>query len=119
MHVRNPDIVSNEIIVLHDTQGLSYRQIAALPAWDGIPAGTLWAIAHGYPIPNCHRETLGLPPLVKVPANMVRKTTPSGKPDRRNRRAINLDDPASAARTIRRYADDDYIQRLVTLLGKE
>ena len=54
-----------------------------------------------------------------IPSARVRRKLGITLERPRNRRAINLDDPASAAATIQRYADEDYIQRLVTLLGKE
>ena len=111
--VRNPDMIRNEIIRLHDIHGLSYREISELiPFWT-IPAGTLCAIANGYPIPNKHRTTLGLPPLVKVPADMVRKTKPRTNRKPRNRRAINLNDASSAAATIVRHGDSEFVRKLL------
>ena len=74
--VRNSDIVSLLIRELHDTTGLSFREIARKTEFSGMPAGTICAIYHGAPIPNKWREPLGLAPLVKVPADMVRKTKP-------------------------------------------
>ena len=76
MPVRFSDTTSKAIMLLHDTYGLSFREIASVSPYDTIPAGTLWAIANGYPIPNKHRKALGLPPLVKVRADMVRKSPP-------------------------------------------
>ena len=73
MPVRNPDMIRAEIRRLHDIHGLSYREINELAPFSTIPPGTICAIANGYPIPNKHRATLGLSPLVKVPADRVKK----------------------------------------------
>ena len=76
MPVRNPDAVLAWIRWLKSCRGMTYRQISEKPYFCTIPAGTICAIANGYPIPNKHRATLGLPPLVKVPADMVRSAPP-------------------------------------------
>lgn len=70
--VRNSDIVQDELKTLHDTYGLSWRQIAALPSYGTIPPGTLCSIANGKPIPNKHRPAVGLPKLVRVRADRVK-----------------------------------------------
>jgi len=76
MPVRNPDMIRAEIRRLHDIHGLSYREINELAPFSTIPAGTICAIANGYPIPNKHRPALGLQPLVNVPADRVKKHPP-------------------------------------------
>lgn len=60
MPVRNPDIVSKALSELHDTSGLSWRKIAKMDDYSGIPAGTLAAIAKGYPIPRKWHHRLGV-----------------------------------------------------------
>ena len=99
--VRNSDTVSNEIRILHDTHGLSWRQIAALPGYSGVPPGTLCSIYHGTPIPNKHRPTVGLPLLVKVRADMV-KSEP--QPPRNLTRCTfyKTTDPAKIVRDLQR-----------------
>ena len=119
--VRNSDIVANEIRRLHDDVGLSFWQIASTSPWEGIPPGTLCAVYHGeIRMPNKYCEQVGMNKIVKVPANMVRKTTPSASPDKRHRRAINLSDAESAARTIRSAGTTaEYRRRLAALLLDE
>ena len=120
IYVRNPDAVSAWIKYLHSTSDMTFRQIHEKPYFSNIPPGTLCAIANGYPVPNKHRENMGLPLIVKVPEDMVRKTKPSANPDTRNRRAVNLDSPASAADTLRAHGSDEFIAELVSILnGKE
>ena len=117
--VRNPDGVRRWIRVLNTQSGMTFRRMHGKPYFSTIPPGTLCAIANGYPIPNKHRPVLGLPPIVKVPANMVRKNRPAtGKP--RNRRAVNLDDPISAARTIMSAGvNAEYVDELINGLISE
>jgi hypothetical protein len=99
MPVRNSDIVQERLKHLHDTEMLSFRKIAAVDDYNGIPPGTLCAIYHGEPIPIRHREALGLPQLVKVEACPTcgvvhtRKTCP-----RRNgkRKRVLVDLPVDA-----------------------
>jgi len=74
--VKTSDMVSNEIRALHDTSGLSFRDISALNDFCDIPPGTLWYIYCGGRVPNKYRKQLGMPLLVKVPETMVRKTAP-------------------------------------------
>jgi hypothetical protein len=62
--VQQLDTVVTELNRLHDSHALSWRKISALPKYQGIPAGTLCAIAKGRePKKNKHRLILGLPPL--------------------------------------------------------
>ena len=76
MPVRNPDTVLAWIRWLNSCHGMTYRQISEKPYFCTIPAGTICAIANGYPIPNKHRPALGLQPLVNVPADRVKKHPP-------------------------------------------
>lgn len=109
-----------------DISGLTLRQIAQKPFFSkppAIPFGTIGSMYHDYPMPNKYRGGRGIPKIVKVPENMVRKNkpVPRGKP--RNRRAINLDDPASGADTIidlggARYAYD-LVGEILERIGKE
>ena len=120
MGVAKSNGTSKQIYTLHHIHWLSFRQIAAHAPFTGIPVGTIYSIYKGKRVPNKWREQLRLPLLVKVPENMVRKTTPSASPDKRHRRAINLDDPASAAATIRSAGTTaEYRRRLAALLLDE
>lgn len=67
MPVRSPDIIREQILELHGTRGLSYRAIARNGHFGNVPAGTLCAIANGYPIPKRWHEDLGL----EIVANVV------------------------------------------------
>lgn len=64
--VRNADIVRSELTELHDTQMLSWREIADLPRYRPIPPGTLNSIYLGYPIPYKWYSKLGLHRPVKT-----------------------------------------------------
>ncbi len=48
MGVRTIDMLQERLKQLHDTYGLSWREIARLEEFGGSPAGTLNAIAHGW-----------------------------------------------------------------------
>jgi len=65
--VRTPDIVSKALITLKGITGYSWRKIALLDDYNPIPAGTLCAIAKGYPVPKRWRQKLGLPLLAPAP----------------------------------------------------
>src|SRR3989337_516310 len=65
--VRNTDIVSKALRTLKGTTGLAWRKIALLDDYSPIPAGTLCAIAKGYPVPKRWRQRLGLPLLAPAP----------------------------------------------------
>jgi hypothetical protein len=67
MAVRTPDIVRRRLIVLHDIYGLSWRKIAEIDEYKGIPFGTLCAIAKGYLIPYCHYDKFGLRRMEPAP----------------------------------------------------
>jgi len=99
----------------------SWRKVGAL---FGITGAMAFRIAkRGYePKSSKIRYKLGLPALVEVvpcykcgDVHTTKRCTSNGnKP--RNRRAINLNDPQSAAETIKRYADERYIEELKGLL---
>ena len=114
MPVKNSDTVSAEIIELHDTYGLSFRQIAALPSWRGIPAGTICSIYNGERVPNKHRRKLGMPRLVKVPETMVRKRAPNGSARPRPRRvAVHTTDVNSAADTLMNNFETGFLKQVM------
>lgn len=68
MPVRNPDIIRETLRELHDTSGLGWREIARLGEFIPIPAGTLAAIAKGYPVPKKWYARLGLKLYLPAPA---------------------------------------------------
>lgn len=66
MPVRSRDTLAAELNALHRA-GITWRQIAALARFCGVPAGTLCAIAKGYePKSPDLRAKLGLPPTATV-----------------------------------------------------
>lgn len=89
----------------------------------GVNPATARLIARGYQPGNRMRESLNLPPVVKVEACPTcgvvhtRKTCPlsNGNPKRKRqpRIAISKLDAASAARTIRRNMGAEFVERLV------
>jgi hypothetical protein len=66
--VRTSDIVSKRLAELKDTSGLTFRQMAALDEFHGIPPGTLCAIYKGAEVPRKWRRRLGLPEIKPAPA---------------------------------------------------
>ena len=117
MPVKNSDTVSNEIRVLHDIHGLTFREIANLPTWIGIPFGTIAHIYHGGRVPNKWRKKLDLPRLVKVPETMVRKKSPNGTGRQRPPRiAVRKDDPESAAQSLKNNIDSSILDEIIRLL---
>ena len=76
IRVRNPDTVRKWIKYMNVNLGITFRQIQRKPYFSKMPIGTICAVMHGYEMPNKHREEAGLPLLVKVPEDMVRKTKP-------------------------------------------
>ena len=91
------DAPYSDIIMLHDTYGYSFRQIACLAPYDaiGIPAGTLSTIYKSGRIPRRWLSPLG---ATRYP--------------RRPRRAINLADAGSAAETIIQHGGVAYALQL-------
>lgn len=60
------DIIRERLNHLHDTEGLSWRKIAALDEYKGIPAGSLCSYAYGRePKKLEHRRILGLPMVIE------------------------------------------------------
>jgi hypothetical protein len=64
--VRTPDKAQERLKYLHDTLGLTWREISSLDDYRGIPAGSLCSYAHGAEPKKKHRQQLGLPPLGDV-----------------------------------------------------
>lgn len=111
------------------------QERAILGRWEavalknGLSVGTVCRVASGYNPKAKHiRERLGLPVLLPVPVCLscgqvhIRKGCPAqqnGRRPHRPRIAIAVDDPASAARSIRRYLPPDRVRELVGLLLKE
>jgi hypothetical protein len=58
--VRTPDAVVARLIYLNGIGDYTFRKIARLDEFSPIPAGTLCAIAKGYPVPKKWRPRLGL-----------------------------------------------------------
>ena len=93
MPVRHPDIVRAWVVVLVDSIGLTYRQIAEKPFFCGIPAGTLCSFKKdGY--------------MTKE----MRKRWPSPRPPRI---AIRKDDMNSAARSIIANIEPELVEILI------
>ena len=96
---------------------------AALEKRTGVNRYYLWNIVNkpGYQPPAKICAKLGIVRLEPAPVCSkcgeihLRRTCPTTA-KKRNRRAINLVDPVSAAATIRNHADAAYIARLVELL---
>jgi len=117
MTARNPNTVVSWVRCLNVEYGVSFGRMAQIEPFKGIPRGTLGAIAAGIPIPNDYCPQLGLSPIVKVPADMVRKNKKRTNSQPRHRKAVNLDDPKSAARSIvNSNATDEYIEKLAQVL---
>lgn len=65
--VQSLDMARERLSRLHDIGGLSWRKIAALDEYKGIPPGTLCAIAKGRePKNNEHRRILGLSEIIEI-----------------------------------------------------
>ena len=64
--VRTSDSPQERLKWLHGTLGLTWREIANLDDYRGIPAGTLCSYANGVEPKRKHRQQLGLPPLSEV-----------------------------------------------------
>lgn len=67
MPVRTPDIVSKALFELNRYQHLSWRKIALLDDYSGIPPGTLSSIAKGYPVPRKWYARLGIREMKPAP----------------------------------------------------
>jgi hypothetical protein len=121
------DTIQARLNRLHDSGSLSWRKIAALPDYQGIPAGTLCAIAKGRePKKKEHRKMLGLPPAAvevdpcpdcgeahtvpfctKEYGDPIKppKPQPNGRKSKPRKPYKNIDptDPAQVQRQIERY----------------
>lgn len=89
MAVRTRDTLAAELCALHGS-GMTWRQIAALARFCGVPAGTLCAIAKGAPVPAKHRQRLGLPATATVEA-VAGPAPPAGAQAGPWRRCIECD----------------------------
>lgn len=87
--------IRTTIICIHEATK-SWRQAGD---YYGISGAMARLIANGY-----------------LPGKRIRKLLGVTRYTRRPRRAINLADPASAAATIRRHAEPEYVAELVRLL---
>ena len=112
MPVTDTDSTSKRLKHEHDILYRSFRQIASTSPWCGIPPATLCAIYHGkIRVPNKYRKQLGLPQLVKVPENMVRKTQPAGTGRKRAPRVeIALSDPDKARARLEQKLAEYHIE---------
>jgi hypothetical protein len=59
-------MAQEQLVMLHDTLGLTWREIALLERYRGIPAGTLATIAKTGQAPHKWRRRLGLPDLGRI-----------------------------------------------------
>lgn len=66
VRVTKRDTPQERLKYLHDTDGLSWREISNLDDFAGIPAGTLCRIAGGWEPAKKYRAQLGLAPTVEV-----------------------------------------------------
>lgn len=66
MHVTKCDTPLERLKSLRDTSLLSFRQIADLPEFTGIPPGTLCAIYKGKSVPKRWRARFGMPDAALV-----------------------------------------------------
>lgn len=65
--VRQMDIIRERLNYLHDVDKLSWRKIALLDAYKGIPAGSLCSYAKDREPRNLeHRSILGLRQIVEI-----------------------------------------------------
>lgn len=61
------DIICARLNELHSIDGNTWRKIAALDEYKGVPAGSLCSYAKGRPITNPkHRRILGLSQVVEI-----------------------------------------------------
>lgn len=130
MGVTNPDTVRERLTGLHDTQHLSWRLIAALPEFVGVPAGTLCTWSKTGYLPRKHHARFGWTVTVDVPVCPIHGTVhcydcsreivkPKHKPrttPRPPRIAIRLDDPTSAAASILAHMTPWTVTQLIELL---
>ena len=114
-----PDSTVADLEYLHDTELLSWSQIAALPEYTPIPRGTLCSIYNGYPIPEKWRETLGLPPIKKVkacPCGQVHVSTrcPNApRSERRKQYRPRIHPTADEWTQIKALSADEKLRRLL------
>ncbi len=97
-YVTSCEAPKKRLKVYRDTDGLSWTEIASKTEFLPIPAGTLCSIYHGQPIPKKWYRHFGLP----------RPRPP--------RIAIRLDNPESAARSIKGHMPLEVRKKLIELL---
>ena len=122
MPVQTLDAVKAELNRVKRVTKLAWWQIAQIPEFAGVTAGTLCAIAKGRDPKSPHiRELLRLP--VYAPAIVCKVhgvvhvgKCPGHKDPRKNRIVVRKDNPASAAATIRAHMRREDIERLKELL---
>ena len=93
--------VKKRLRYLRGIKGLRWSQIAKFEPFQGIPIGTLHGIYSGKPIPKKWYGNFGLP-----------------RP-RRPRISIRLDNPESAARSIKGHMERVLIDALIKLLQED
>jgi hypothetical protein len=93
--------IRNNLRTLHDRDGLSFPKIAVRAEFSPIPPSTLNSIYHGGSIPKKWHKQLRYPP------------------PRPPRISIRLDNPESAARSIRGHMEQGVIAELMELLERK
>jgi len=118
---------------LHDSGGLSWRKIAALPEFSPLPPGTLCSWAKTGHLPRKWYHRFGLVAYVPAPLCAVHGVVhcydcetqivkPARKPAAKPRSArisIRLDDPDSAARSILSHMPVESVVKLIDLLERK
>ena len=66
--VRTCDSIKERLTVLHRANGLTFREIAALPEFTPVPAGTLCTIFKGGEVPKKWRTRFGMTEFLPAPA---------------------------------------------------
>lgn len=118
-----PDIQSYEKhFILRHSEIHSWREVAR-PYGDGLKPNMARMIANGYdPGNKIRQEVLRLPPKEKVETckecGKVHIKKHPRKSKRKPRVAIRLDNPASAARSIKGHMERGKIEELVRLLDE-
>lgn len=129
MLVTTSDIIQKWLKYLHDTSGLSDRDIATKPHFSGIPAGTIntirkhgkiprkWKRRLGVVCPHCGRESHTYDCQVEKPVPIAARVIIPRKPRKRSPRlAISKADAASAALSIKRNLAPEVVREIKELL---
>lgn len=90
--VRTCDSLRRRLLSLYDGSTVKWRDVAAMPEFGGVAAGTLCSISKGYEPKSLHvRLALGLPAYMSTPVCPrcgvvhVRKTCPPAQPSARRK----------------------------------